>query len=231
MTGPERKQALRIIDAYRARVADGLPGPHRARTGILAELGAGLLDAAEAHRQAGLTPSAAARAATVEFGDPIQIAAALRIELTTVRARRLATVLLASVPLIVLAWIGAAVGSHLGSRHALPWQSPNASPAWHIALPVAAAALLVGAGAAATAIIATGRITRWFPTCTRFAPASASAAGVAVAAVDVILLLLLTRQLLHAPATLDATPVTIAAVASATRLFLARQAVRRPRVT
>jgi hypothetical protein len=229
MTTPERQQAVRSIDAYLARVADDLPGPRGARAAILAELRSGLLDAAEAHRRAGLTPSAAARAATGEFGDPIQIASAFRAELTTARARRLAVVLLASAPLIALAWVGAAAGSHLDSRHALPWLSPSVSPAWHVALPIAAFALIVGACAAAAAVVATGRITRWFPNCARFAPASANAAGVAVAAVDVILLLLLSRQLARAPATLDATPVTIAAVASTTRLFFARQAFRRPR--
>jgi hypothetical protein len=229
MTTQERQQAVRSIDAYLARVGDDLPGPRQARAAILAELRSGLLDAAETHRQAGLTPSAAARAATGEFGDPIQIASAFRVELTAARARRLAVVLLASAPLIALAWIAAAAGSHLGSRHALPWQSPSVSPAWHVALPTAAVALVVGACAAAAAVAATGRITRWFPNCARFAPASANAAGVAVAAVDVILLLLLSRQLARAPATLDATPVTIAALASTTRLFFARQAFRRPR--
>jgi hypothetical protein len=198
MTNPERQQAARTIDAYLARVADGLPGPRRARAAILAELRAGLLDATGAHRQAGLTPSAAARAATGEFGNPMQLAASFGAELTTARARRLALVLLASAPLIALAWIGAAVGSHLGARHALPWQWRSASPDWRLALPVAAVALVVGACAAAAAVAATGRITRWCPDCARFAPTSAIAAAIAAATVDLILLLLLTRQLARA---------------------------------
>jgi hypothetical protein len=226
MTTPERQQPVRTIDAYLARVADGLPGPRRARGAILAELRVGLLDAAEAHRQDRLTPSAAAQAAIGEFGDPMQIAAAFRAELTAVRARRIALVLLASAPLIALAWIGAAVGSHIGVHRALPWQSPSAAPAWHIALPVAAVALVVAVCAAVAAVAATGRLTRWFPDCARFAPASTIAAGTAAAAVDVILLVLLTRQLARAPTTLDATPVTIAAVASTARLLFARQAMR-----
>jgi hypothetical protein len=226
MTTPEREQDVRTIDAYLARVADGLPGPRRVRASILAELRAGLLDAAEAHRHVGLTPSAAAREATGEFGDPRQIAAAFRAELTAVGARRMALVLLASAPLIALAWIGAAIGSHIGVHRAPPWQSPSAIPAWHIALPVAAVALVVGVCAAVAAVAATGRLTRWFPDCARFAPASTIAAGIAAAAVDVILLVLLTRQLARAPTTLDATPVTIAAVASTARLLFARQAMR-----
>jgi hypothetical protein len=229
MTTPERQQAVRTIDAYLTRVADGLPGPRRARAAILAELRTGLLDAAEAHRQVALSPSVAARAATGEFGDPLQIAAAFRAELATVRARRVALVLLASAPLIALAWIGAVVGSHLGAQRALPWQSPSAAPAWHIALPIAVVTLILGTCAAAAAVMATGRLARWFPDCARFAPASALAAGIAAAVVDVILLLLLTRQLARAPTTLDATPVTIAAIASITRLLFARQSIRRPR--
>ncbi len=226
MTTPEQEQDVRTIDAYLARVAEGLPGPRRARAAILAELRVGLLDAAETHRQVGLSPSAAARAATGEFGDPTQIAAAFRAELTTVSARRIALILLASAPLIALAWAGAAVGSHLSARYVLPWQSPSAAPAWHIALPVAAIALVVGVCAAVAAVAATGRLTRWFPDCARFAPASTIAAGIAAAALDVILLVLLARQLARAPTTLDATPVTIAAVASTARLLFARQAMR-----
>jgi hypothetical protein len=226
MTTPARQQAVRTIDAYLARVADGLSGPRRARAAILAELRVGLLDAAEAQRQVGLSPSAAARAATSEFGDPMQLAAAFRAELITLRARRIALVLLASAPLIALAWIGAAVGSHIGVHRALPWQSPSAAPAWHIALPAAAVAFVVGVCAAVAAVAATGRFTRWFPDCARFAPVSAIAAGIAATAVDVILLVLLARQLARAPTTLDATPVTIATLASTARLLFARQAMR-----
>ena len=229
MRTPESQPLVCGIDDYLAHVADHLRGPRRARAAILAELRAGLLDAAEARRQAGLTPAAASQAATGEFGDPMQLAAAFRGELRTVKARRIAIVLLVSAPLIALAWTAAAVGSHLGAGHALPSHWPGAPRAWQLALPLAAVGLVAGASAAAVAVVASGRITRWFPGSARLAPASAIAAGIAAATVDVILLLLLTRQLASAPATLDATPVTIAALASVTRLLFARQAVRRPR--
>jgi HAAS len=238
MTPPDHRQAgdtdppapaSSTIDGYLDRLAAALSRPARARAAILAELRAGLLDATEAHRQTGLTSSAAARAAIGEFGDPTQLAAAFRRELATAKARRLAVTLLASAPLIALAWAAAAIGSHLGARHALPWQWSGASPAWHVALPLAAAAFVVGVCTAAAAVATTGRLTRWLPDCARLAPTSAITAGLAAGAVDLILLLLLTHQLARAPATLDTTPVTIAAVASSTRLVFARRTIVRPR--
>jgi hypothetical protein len=144
------------------------------------------------------------------------------------KARRVALLLLASAPLIVLAWAAAALGSHLGARHALPWQW-QASPAWRLTLLVAAAALVIGLFAATAAVAASGRLTRWLPDYTRLAATSAITAGIAAAAVDLILLLLLARQLAHAPATLDATPVTIAALASITRLAFAQRSIRHSR--
>jgi hypothetical protein len=227
MTEPALFHSGSTIDDYLARVAAALPGPRRARAAIVSELREGLLDAAEAHRQAGLTPSAAATAANDEFGDPMQLAATFRGELATTRARYLAVILLATAPLIALAWIGAAVGSHLGARQALPWQWQGAPAALRIGLPLAAVALAAGLCAAAATVAATGRITRWFPDCAHAAPTAAIAATLAAAAVDLTLLLLLTHQLAQAPATLDATPVTIAAAASVTRLLFARKAVRR----
>src|SRR5262249_31407335 len=152
MTEPGLEPRLRPVDEYLARIAAALPGPARARAAILTELRAGLLDATEAHTQAGLTSSAAAEAATGEFGDPTPLAASFRPELRTATARRLAVVLLASAPFMVLAWTAAAIGSHLGARHAFPWQWDGASPGWQIALPLAAAAFIVGTSAAIAAV-------------------------------------------------------------------------------
>jgi hypothetical protein len=216
------------IDEYLARVADRMPGPARTRAAILAELRSDLLDAVEAHRRAGLASAAAQQMAAEEFGDPPQLAAAFGAELATAEARRLALLLLASAPLIVLAWAAAAIGSHLGARHALPWQW-EASPTWHLTLLLAAAALVIGLFAATAAVAVSGRLTRWLPDCTSLAATSAITAGVAAGAVDLILLLLLARQLAHAPAALDATPVTIAALASITRLAYAQRSIRHSR--
>jgi HAAS domain-containing protein len=216
------------VDEYLAQVADRMPGPARTRAAILAELRADLLDAVEAHRRTGLASAAAEQVAVDEFGDPLQLAAAFRAELATAKARRLALLLLASAPLIVLAWAAAAIGSHLGARHALPWQWET-SPAWRLTLLVAAAALVIGLFAATAAVAVSGRMTRWLPDCASLAAPSAITAGIAAGAVDLILLLLLARQLAHAPATLDATPVTIAALASITRLAFAKRSIRHSR--
>jgi Epoxide hydrolase N terminus/HAAS len=91
-----------VIDAYLGEVAAALTGPPRARADIVAELRSGLLDAADAHRSAGLAAAPAAEAAIGEFGDPRQVAAAFRPELTLTQARRLALTLVATGPLIGL---------------------------------------------------------------------------------------------------------------------------------
>jgi hypothetical protein len=62
-----------LIESYLAEVAAALPGPTRARAGIVAELRGGLLDATDAHRRAGLASPAAAQAAVAEFGYPAQV--------------------------------------------------------------------------------------------------------------------------------------------------------------
>src|SRR5262249_51753946 len=156
VTTPEPQPLVCAVDDYLGQVADGLPGPRRARAAILAELRAGLLDAAEAHRRAGLMRSAAAQAAAGGVGAPIHIAAAFRAELRPRKVRRIAVLLLASAPLIALAWTGAALGSHLGAGHALPSHWPGAPRAWHFALPLAAVGLILGATAAAAAVFASG---------------------------------------------------------------------------
>jgi hypothetical protein len=217
------------VAEFLAQVADRMPGPARTRVAILTELRADLRDAVDAHRRAGLASAAAEQAAVDEFGDPLQLAAAFGAELATAKARRLALLLLASAPLIVLAWAAAAIGSHLGARHTLPPWQWEASPAWRLTLLVAAATLAIGLVAATAAVVVSGRLTRWLPECTSLATTSALTAGIAAAAVDLILLLLLARQLAHAPAALDATPVTIAALASITRLAVAQRSIRHSR--
>jgi hypothetical protein len=49
--------------------------------GIVAELRSGLLNAADAHRSAGLPPTQAALAEIREFGDPAQVAGGFRAEI------------------------------------------------------------------------------------------------------------------------------------------------------
>ena len=79
-----------LADGYLAEVAARLPGPARARAGIIAELRAGLLDATDAYHEGGLPAGSAAAAAVAEFGDPRLVAAAFRPGLALSQARRVA---------------------------------------------------------------------------------------------------------------------------------------------
>jgi len=215
------------VDAYLVQVAASLAGPPRARRDIVAELRGGLLDAAEAHRRAGLPAAAAAEAAITEFGAPRLVADAFRPELTARQARRVALMLVATGPLIGLLWITAALASHVASRYALPWQWPWPPPLSAAVFLLAAGAVLVTAWSGLATVAATGRLTRWLPDRPRIAAATAATAGFGAAAADLAVFALLAGQLATAPATLAPVPVAIAAIASLTRLTLARRAARR----
>jgi hypothetical protein len=215
------------VEAYLADVTAALPGPGHARACIVAELRAGLLDAVDAHRSAGLAPAQATAAALGEFGDPREIAAAFRPELAARSARRTALTLAATGPVIGLLWAVAAVASHIGVRHALPWQSVSAPPGSLVAFPLAVAVLAVSVWAELFTVAATGRLTRWLPHRPRLVPATAAVAGFGIVAVDVIVLALLASQLISAPGMLAPIPVIAAASASLIRLALAPRAARR----
>ncbi|HUY48606.1 MAG TPA: permease prefix domain 1-containing protein [Streptosporangiaceae bacterium] len=220
MTGSQQ------IDAYLSEVAAALPGPARTRRDIVAELRSGLLDAADAHRSTGLQPAPVAEAAIREFGDPRQVAAGFRPELAACQARRLAVTLLATGPLIGLLWAAAAVASHIGIRHAPPWQWAGVPPTSLIAFPLAAAAFLITVWTALFTIAATGRLARWLPSGPHIATTTAAIAGFGAAAADAAIFLLLASQLVSAPSILAPAPVAAAAVASLTRLTLARRGAR-----
>jgi hypothetical protein len=215
------------LESYLAEVTARLPGPAQAYADIVAELRAGLLDALDAHRTAGLDPYTAAEAAISEFGDPRRVGEAFRPELAARTARRVALTLLATGPLIGLLWADAALASHIGIRHAPPWQWASAPPDSLVAFPIAAAALAVTVWAALFTVAATGRLTRWLPARPHLTPVTAAIAGFGAMAVDVTILVLLISQLVTAPRTLAPVPITAAATASLIRLMLARRAARR----
>ena len=121
----------------------------------------------------------------------------------------------------------AATASHLGVRHAPPWQWAGAPPGSLVAFPLAAAALAVSACAALFTVAATGRLTRWLAFGARLAPAAAAIAGFGAMTVDLIIFVLLASQLAAAPGRLTPAPVAVAAAASLLRLTLARRAGRR----
>jgi hypothetical protein len=227
------------VERYLAEIAERLGGPARARAGIVAELRSGLLDAADAHRSAGLPPAQAVLAAIREFGDPARVADGFRAEIAAGQARRVSLALLVSGPLVGLLWIATAAGSHLGLHLALPWPGASGSPGLGVSpglgmgpglgagLCLVAIAALVTAWAATVGIAATGRVTRWLPAGPRRAPTAAAVAGFGAIGADGVGLLLLAAELAVAPGRLALAPAAAAAVASAARLLLARRAAHR----
>ncbi len=215
------------VEGYLAEVTAWLPGPVRARSGIVAELRSGLLDAADAHRSAGLPSAQAAVAAIREFGDPVQVAVSFRAELAAGQARRVAVTLLVTGPLVGLLWIVTAAASHLGIRLALPWPWTGQSPGLSVSIYLVAVAAGVTAWAAIFGIATTGRHTRWLPARPRRAPMAAAIAGFGAVSADGLGLALLAAQLAVAPERLSPVPAAAAAAASLVRLMLARHAARR----
>ncbi len=210
------------IERYLAEVTARLPGPARARAGIVAELRSGLLDAADARQSAGLPPDRAAVAAITEFGDPARIAAGFRPEIAAGQARRVALTLLVTGPLVGLLWIAEALSSHAGAQSGPPW--PWAAPAPGLLLAVAVG---VTAWAAMIGIASTGRLTRWLPDRPRRAPTAAAVAGLGAMGADGLGLMLLATQIATAPGRLTPALAAAAAAASLARLMLAGRCARR----
>jgi hypothetical protein len=214
------------VGGYLAELTAQLPGPARARAGIVAELRSGLLDAADAYRCAGLPPAEAAQAAVAEFGDPAQVAAGFRAEIAAGQARRVAVRLLVTGPLVGLLWIVTAAASHLRAGPALSWHWAGPIPGLGVAMCLIAAAAGVTAWGALAAIAATGRLTRWLPAGPRRAPAAAAVAGYGAVCADGLGLALLAAGLATLPGKLALAPAAAAAVASLARLLLAGRAAR-----
>ncbi len=145
------------VDSYLAELKARLPGPARARAGIVAELRSGLMDAADAHRSAGLPPAQAALAAIAEFGEPAQVADGFRAEIAAGQARRVAASLLVTGPLVGLLWIATATTSHLSIGPALGWHQAGTFPGFGVGIYLVAVAAGVTAWGAVVGIAVTGR--------------------------------------------------------------------------
>jgi hypothetical protein len=210
-------------ERYLAEIAAQLPGSRRARSGIVAELRSGLLDAMDAYRSSGLPACDAVQAAISEFGDPAQVADGFRTEIAAGLARRAAVAVLVTGPLVGALWIVIAVASHVAPH----WQWANLSPGLKAGVPLVAIAAAVTAGGALFGIAATGRLTRWLPALPRLAPAAAAVAGFGAIGADALGLALLGLQLATAAAMLSPWPAAAAATASIARLLFARRATRR----
>lgn len=228
MTGPAGipVSAEQAIGPYLAEIANRMSGPARARGDIVAELGTGLADAADAYRAAGLGPAQAARAAIAEFGSPGQVADGFRGELTAASARRTALALMATGPLIGALWAAAALASHIGAQFAPPWQWASMPAGSRLAIHLAGIAFISSIISAAFTVATTGRLTRWLHPRRARPPASAAFAASGTAAIDIVLLALLAATAASAPGRLAAFPVAAAAAGSLARLTLAARAAR-----
>jgi hypothetical protein len=215
------------VESYLAEVSARLPGPVRARAGIVAELRSGLLDATDAYCRGGLPDEQAALAAVGEFGDPGLVADSFRTEIAARQARRVSVSLAAAGPLVGLLWIAAAFASHLGIQLAPHGPSPDLSPVLRTGCYLAALIIAAEAWAALLGIAATGRLSRWLPVRPRRAPTAAVVAGFGAAGADIVMLSLLAALLALAPGQLATVPIALAAAASCARLTLATRAARR----
>ena len=214
------------VDSYLAELKARLPGPARTRAGIVAELRSGLMDAADAHRSAGLPPAQAALAAIAEFGEPAQVADGFRAEIAAGQARRVAASLLVTGPLVGLLWIATATTSHLTIGPVLGWHQAGTFPGFGVGIYLVAVAAGVTAWGAVVGIAVTSRLTRWLPSRPRRAPTAAAVAGYSAVCADALGLVLLAAVLAATPGKLSLLPAAAAAVASLARLLLARRAAR-----
>ena len=222
--GPVQSGGGPTVESYLAAITARLPGPARSRAGIVDELRSGLLDAADAHRSAGLPPAEAARAATREFGDPRQVADGFRAEIAARQARRTSISLMAGGPLVGALWVVAALTSHLGMHLGSPWHWPELSPVLTAGIHVVAVVIVAAAWAALAGFAVTGRLTRWLPARPGRGPTVAGIAGFGAAGADLVMLSLLAGQLAIAPGKLSPLPIALAAAASLARLTLATRA-------
>jgi hypothetical protein len=133
---------------YLAAVTAQLTGPPAARAAVTDELRDGLLEALETHQGRGCSQAQATAAAIAEFGDPDTVAAAFGPELAALQARRLALGLLATGPLVGLAWVAAVAVNALP-----PWRH-QLTGLW-LALPLVGLALAVAGPALGLTVAAT----------------------------------------------------------------------------
>jgi hypothetical protein len=213
--------AEQAIRSYLAEIATGLDGPAGARREIVAELGTGVADAADAHRRAGLDPAQAARAAIAEFGSPARVAAGFRGELAAATARRSTLTLMTIGSLTGALWYLAALASHI-HRPAPPWEWATLPAGARLATLVGTIAVAAAIGSHLFTLATTGRLTRWLPA--RPAASAAIAAGSAATAYVAVLTALVI--LAANPGRLAALPLAAAGGASLAGLGLATRAAR-----
>jgi hypothetical protein len=207
-----------------AAVAARLTGPASVNAAITDELRDGLLEGVERHLAGGLSQREATAAALAESGDPATVAAAFAPELAAVQARRVALGLLATGPLVGLAWVAAVAANALP-----PWRLELTGP-W-LALPLVGLALAVAAPALGLTVAATGRLGRrlggWLARRAALTSTAAAVGALAAVVADLTLLTIIGSQALTGPAPSVWAPVLLAVAASLARGTLAGRALRR----
>ena len=144
------------IDDYVSELHSALRGPHGPKHDLVVEARDSLVDTADALEADGLTRAEAERLAVEEFGRVREIAPGYQAELTATAGRRMALLLLVSLPATVLMW-------------SLVWQfypddatSWTELPAWYGAVSRLLDLLQLAVGVyGGLALLALGRGSRW----------------------------------------------------------------------
>jgi hypothetical protein len=221
MSGPRPRPAGRDpVADYLAAVAARLTGPAAVRVAICDELRDGLLETLDRQFARGRSHQEATAAAIAEFGDPPTVAAAFAPELAAVQARRVALGLLATGPLVGLAWVAAVAANALP-----PWRQQLTGP-W-LALPLVGLALGVAGPALGLTLAATGRLGGRLGRRVSLPPTAAAVAALAAVVADLTLLTIVGGQALTGPGLSMWAPVLLAVGASMARVTLAGRALRR----
>jgi hypothetical protein len=222
LTGPRFPLDERLpppVEIYLAELEDALPTRTSATNAILAEVADGLLECVDAHRSKGQDGIRAARSAVAEFGPARELARAFTWEMTGTTAHRVGLALVATGPVVGLAWLTTFALSS-GSR----WSEELPSvltwlPGYGVLM------FLVVAAAVVATLAGRGPATRVSPLGPYGAATAAIVAAVGCVAIDAMLLTHLGS--LAAAGAPPGTLVVIPAVLSLTRLLLAVVAARR----
>ncbi|MFJ4653391.1 permease prefix domain 1-containing protein [Nocardia sp. NPDC088792] len=207
-----------VIDDYLDELGPRLTGTWWERQAILAEIGDGLLEAAEHYRAQGLSPENARSAAVEEFGGPRDVAAEFAPVLSGKRIHRYGCTLTSLGPVIGLLWGTAAL---LGSFSAVPRSLTI------LGLVLMGCAVLAGVPSAVAAIASTGRASRFVRIPTRLAAKALLVTATMAVFIDGTLLITLLTLIAEAPRDLVVLPVTLGALVSIARITIAVTSVPR----
>ncbi len=215
MAGNVIEQYLRELDERLALLDARVAG---CRAAILAEIADGLADSVEYHRGRGLTIEDARRAAIAEFGEISDLVREFAPEIAARRVRRYGFGLVATGPLIGVAWGAAALAGSFA-----------VVPLW---LTVAGIAALVGIALVVAPInayitAAMGSAGRWIHLPCHAAARRLLVSAVGTMVIDVSLVTVLVVALLLAPAAVAVVPATAGAMCSLLRIGVATRSVQR----